>query len=73
MDTYLKWIGTVIFFIAALLLALNLEFSKIGFLLFFIGHIIFTFVFRNDRPMLIQNLGFLVLDIVAIFRWIILV
>jgi uncharacterized membrane protein YhhN len=73
MDTYLKWTGTVVFFTAALLLAVNLEISKIGFILFFIGHIIFTYVFRNDRPMLIQNLGFLVLDIVAIFRWFILV
>jgi uncharacterized membrane protein YhhN len=65
----LKWIGTAVFFAAAILLALNIEISKLGFILFLIGHIIFAYVFIKDKAMLIQNLGFLVLDLVAIYRW----
>jgi len=65
----LKWIGTILFFTAGILLSSNIEISRWGYILFFIGHIIFIYVFWKDRPMLTQNIMFTTIDLWGIYRW----
>lgn len=65
----LKWVGTFLFVVAAVIMSLNLDITKWAFVLFFMGHVIFIYVFRYDTPMLVQNTVFLFLDTVGIIRW----
>jgi hypothetical protein len=67
----LKWIATAMFLTAGTLLSLNIEASKIGFLLFFSGHIILFFLFLRlrDKPMIVQNGFFMIIDVIGIYRW----
>jgi len=70
MDT-LKWISTTLFLSAGLILSLNLPFSKVGFILFLIGHITLLGVFlrHKDWPMIVQNGFFIIIDLIGIYRW----
>ena len=68
-ETALKWLGTILFFVAGLLLSSNIEASRWGYILFFIGHIIFIYVFWKDKPMVTQNIMFTVIDVWGIYRW----
>jgi hypothetical protein len=70
----LKWISGSLFLMAGLLLSLNVDVSKIGFLLFFVGHVglIVAFIKANDTPMIVQNSCFTVIDVIGIYRWFIL-
>jgi hypothetical protein len=67
----LKWIATAMFLTAGTLLSLNIVISKIGFILFFTGHIILFFLFLRlkDNPMIVQNGFFIVIDAIGIYRW----
>jgi hypothetical protein len=69
--TVLKWLSTTLFLCAGLILALNLPFSKVGFILFFIGHIVLlgVFVRARDWPMITQNGFFILIDLIGIYRW----
>ena len=68
-ETALKWLGTILFFVAGLLLSSNIEASRWGYILFFIGHIIFIYVFWKDKPMVTQNIMFTAIDVWGIYRW----
>tara|TARA_Y100000385_G_scaffold261507_1_gene292303 strand:- start:321 stop:542 length:222 start_codon:yes stop_codon:yes gene_type:complete len=67
----LKWIATAMFLTAGTLLSLNIAISKIGFILFFTGHIILFFLFLRlkDNPMIVQNGFFILIDSIGIYRW----
>lgn len=66
-----RWVPTFMFFIAAILLATKTEYSKFGFPIFFTGHLIFLISSWkiNDRPLILSNAGFMVIDAVSIYRW----
>lgn len=67
-----KWIGTVSFLLAALLLSSNIEASKYGFLVFLYGHTVLSIYFgsiNKDLPMFIQNFFFIFVDLFGIYRW----
>jgi hypothetical protein len=67
-----KWIGTVSFLLAALLLSSNIEESRYGFLVFLSGHIILSYYFwfkNKDLPMFTQNFFFIGVDLWGIYRW----
>jgi len=66
-----KWLGTVSFLAAALLLSSNIEISRYGFLIFLFGHIVLTVLFwrLKDKPMFVQNFFFLFVDAWGIYRW----
>lgn len=71
---WLKWIGTISFLTAALLLSSNIEISRYGFFIFLLGHIVLSYLFlvNKDKPMFIQNFFFLFIDLWGIYRWFIL-
>ena len=66
-----KWIASVLFLTAAVLLSSNNEISKYGMILFLIGHIMLTFVFckYKDSPMIFQNAVFITVDVYGIYNW----
>ena len=71
-DMIYKWLGTVSFLLAALLLSSNIESSKYGFLVFLYGHTILSYYFwfkNKDLPMFIQNFFFIGVDLWGIYRW----
>jgi hypothetical protein len=67
----LKWIATAMFLTAGTLLSLNIAISKIGFVLFFFGHILLFLLFIKirDKPMIVQNGFFIIIDSMGIYRW----
>jgi hypothetical protein len=67
----IKWVGTVCFILAALLLSSNIEISRYGFFLFLVGHIVLSYIFfiHKDKPMFVQNFAFLFVDLWGIYRW----
>jgi hypothetical protein len=67
----LKWVMAGLFLISALLLTSNISISKIGFLLFLIGHFIGVLVFyiEKDTPMFYHSILFIFIDIWGIYRW----
>tara|TARA_R110000868_G_scaffold23753_2_gene95033 strand:- start:492 stop:710 length:219 start_codon:yes stop_codon:yes gene_type:complete len=67
-----KWVGTICFLIAAILLSANITISPYGFMVFLIGHIVLSYYFFfkvKDLPMFVQNFFFLFVDIFGIYRW----
>ena len=70
-ENRLKWLGTILFFIAALLLSSNFEYSRYGFIVFAIGHIVLSTIFFivKDKPMFIQNFVFLFVDAYGIYNY----
>jgi len=67
----MKWIGTVLFFIAAILLSSNFEYSKWGFVVFAIAHVLLSslFFYLKDKPMFVQNFVFLFVDLYGIYNY----
>ena len=67
----LKWISTVLFFAAGLMLALKLSFSAYGFFMFLGGHVILGTIFYSARdwPLVTQNVAFGTIDLIGIYRW----
>ena len=66
-----KWIGTILFLFAGVILSSNIEISRWGFFLFLTAHIIYIFVFLKvrDYPMLANNILFACIDVWGIYRW----
>ena len=66
-----KWSGTVLFFVAAILLSSNFEYSRYGFIVFFLGHVVLSslFFYLKDKPMFIQNFVFLFVDAYGIYNY----
>ena len=67
----LKWTGTFFFFIAAILLSANFEYSRYGFIVFALGHVILSAIFyiEKDKPMFTQNFVFLFVDAYGIYNY----
>ena len=67
----LKWVMTISFFSAAILLTSNISISKYGFLLFLLGHALGALVFNvtKDKPMFYHNAVFIFIDLIGIYRW----
>jgi len=67
----LKWISTLLFLMAGLMLSLNLGISKIGFIFFLIGHVLLVSAFwrTRDWSMITQNGFFILIDLIGIYRW----
>lgn len=68
----MKWVGTICFLLAAVLLSSNIEISRYGFFVFLFGHVILTYHFfykERDYPMLVQNGFFIFVDVFGIYRW----
>jgi len=68
-DQLYKWIMSITFLGSALLLSSNFEYSRIGFLTFFVGHLMGLYVFRRDPAMFWHNIIFTVIDLWGIYRW----
>lgn len=66
-----KWIGTICFIGAALLLSSNIEISPYGFFIFLIGHVVSFYAFYKlrDLPLTLQNFFFIFVDAWGIYRW----
>jgi hypothetical protein len=67
-----KWIGTISFLTAALLLSANISVSPYGFIVFLFGHITLSYYFWfkiKDLPMFTQNFFFIGVDVFGISRW----
>ena len=67
----IKWLGTILFFVAALLLSTNFEYSRWGFIVFAIAHVILSalFFYLKDKPMFVQNFVFLFVDFYGIYNY----
>lgn len=67
----MKWIATILFLTAGTLLSLNIEISRFGFFCFITGHTLLTYYFmkNKDYAMLTQNVFFLMIDAIGIYRW----
>lgn len=67
----LKWIMSLLFLGSAVLLSSNVEYSKIGFLTFFLGHLLGLYIFHKeaDRALFWHNIGFSFIDAWGIYRW----
>lgn len=67
----IKWVGTILFFVAALLLSSNFEYSRYGFIVFAIAHVLLSLLFfkLKDKPMFIQNFVFLFVDLYGIYNY----
>lgn len=67
----LKWVMTMTFLGSALLLSSNIAISKLGFITFFLGHLIGLYIFHQerDRALFWHNLGFSFIDAWGIYRW----
>ena len=67
------WIGSITGMIGALLLAMNNEFSKYGYIFFAISAFCLIFAFYRDRmmSMLSQQIVFLSINIYGGFQWLI--
>ena len=68
----MKWIGTICFLSAAVLLSANIEISKYGFILFLFGHVVLSYYFAfkyRDLPMFVQNFFFIFVDAFGVYRW----
>jgi len=70
-ETNIKWIGTILFFVAALLLSSNFEYSRYGFIVFAMAHVLLSFLFfkLKDKPMFTQNFVFLFVDLYGIYNY----
>ena len=60
------------FVCAGTLISLNLPQSKYAFPLFASGHIIAIYVFTilKDKPLIVQNVFFLCIDVIGIYQWV---
>jgi hypothetical protein len=68
----LKWISTLSFLCAAMLLSSNTELSRYGFFIFLLGHSLLSYYFwfkLRDYPMFVHNSTFILVDGWGIYRW----
>lgn len=66
-----KWTMGTTFLIAALIISSNLSWSKYGYILFALGHVMGTVIFVRDKDhaMIWHNVAFLSIDAWGIYRW----
>ena len=71
--TALKWFGTALAVVGALVIALNLPFSGWGFVAFLVSSVIWTIVgVMMKEPSLVVLQGtFVAINLIGIYRWLI--
>lgn len=69
--SYLKWTGTVLAMIGGLLVALNLGYVALGFLIWAISEILWLYVgiITKDKSLIWLQISFLAVDVIGIYRW----
>ena len=67
----LRWIGTIMGVIGAILVASNTDLSKYGFLAFLVSAILWATVAQiiKDRALLSLQITFMCVDLFGIYRW----
>ena len=68
----MKWLGTISFLLAAVLLSSNIEISRYGFFVFLFGHVLLSYYFWfkvKDHALFVQNAFFILVDFWGIYRW----
>ncbi|CAC9961668.1 hypothetical protein [uncultured Gammaproteobacteria bacterium] len=65
------WFGTITGITGGLLVALNFEYSKFGYLFFMASAIswIIQGAKNNDNPLILLNTAFVCVNTVGIYRW----
>lgn len=71
LDQVMKWVSTISFLSAAVLLSSNIPESRYGFFIFLLGHIVGLVVFYRVREwsLIVQNGVFIAIDCWGIYRW----
>jgi hypothetical protein len=59
------------FVCGGLLISSNIPISKFAFPIFAMGHILAIYVFSKakDKPLIVQNIFFLCIDMIGIYQW----
>ena len=67
----IEWLGSALAISAALILALNIEISGWGFIIYAVSNFawIYAAISRGNRPLLWMNGVFLLINIIGISRW----
>ena len=68
----IKWISTALFILGGTGFALKLPFMRWGIPCFVLGHCILLYYFINhhkSKPLILQNMYFLVLNLIGIYVW----
>lgn len=67
----LRWVGTIMGVLGAVLVASNTEVSKYGFLAFLVSAILWATVAQiiKDRALLSLQITFMCVDLFGIYRW----
>lgn len=68
------WIGGITGPLGAIVLALNIPISRYGYILFFTSSILMSVYayHQNDVQVLVQNVLFSAINLVGLFRWVVL-
>lgn len=69
--TVLKWIASVIGFIGAMTIALNIPESKYAFVIFSFSSMLWIYAghIMKEYSIVFLNIGFLCVDMIGIYRW----
>ena len=69
--TALKWLASIIGFVGAMTIALNIPESKYAFIIFSFSSIVWIYVghVMKEYSLVFLNFGFLIVDMIGIYRW----
>jgi hypothetical protein len=70
----IKWIASGLFIFAGTLVALKLPIMKYAFPMFCVAHLILIYDFTSthkNKPLIIQNIYFFIVNIIATYVWMI--
>lgn len=69
--TILKWVASVIGFVGAMTIALNIPESKYAFMIFFFSSTIWVYAgyIMKEYSLVFLNIGFMMVDIIGMYRW----
>jgi hypothetical protein len=71
--TAIKWIGSALAIVGALVIALNLPFSGWGFVAFLISSVIWTIagIMMKEPSLVVLQGTFVIINLIGIYRWLI--
>jgi hypothetical protein len=69
--TILKWIASIIGFVGAMTIALNIPESKYAFVIFAFSSALWIYAgyIMKEYSIIFLNVGFLIVDFIGIYRW----
>lgn len=69
--TILKWVGSIIGFVGAMTIALNIPESRYAFVIFSFSSAIWIYAgyVIKEYSIVFLNIGFFTVDMVGIYRW----